>query len=129
MTDAPELPGDGPSAQPDLATRIHRWVAFIIATVIGIDLVVFAVEAQWLNAFLAATIMTIIVAPALLRDHLPVRLPAEMQLVALAFVFAALFLGEIRSYYERIWWWDILLHISSGWLLGAPSSRGTPASR
>ena len=49
---------------------------------------------------------------------MPVKLPAELQLVALAFVFAALFLGEIRSYYERFWWWDIALHMSSGLLLG-----------
>ncbi|HSG67008.1 MAG TPA: hypothetical protein VLD39_18520 [Gammaproteobacteria bacterium] len=117
MTDAQERP-EHAATRPDLATRIHRWVAIIIALVIGIDLVVFAIEGQWLNAFLATTIMTILVAPILLRDHLPVRLPAEMQLVALAFVFAALFLGEIRRYYERIWWWDIALHISSGWLLG-----------
>jgi len=117
MTDTREQPPDT-ATQPDFATTIHRWVAIVVGTVMGIDLVVFAIEGQWLNAFLATTIMTIIVAPTLLRDHLPVRLPAEMQLVALAFVFAALFLGEIRSYYERIWWWDILLHISSGWLLG-----------
>ena len=36
-------------------------------------------------------------------------LPAEMLVVALVFIFAALFLGEMRSYYERIWWWDIAL--------------------
>ena len=34
------------------------------------------------------------------------------------FVFAALFLGEIQRYYERIWWWDIALHTSSGLLKG-----------
>ena len=28
------------------------------------------------------------------------------------------FLGEVRSWYERIWWWDIALHTSSGLLLG-----------
>jgi hypothetical protein len=34
------------------------------------------------------------------------------------FVFASLFLGEVRSFYERIWWWDIALHTTSGLLLG-----------
>jgi uncharacterized membrane protein YjdF len=106
------------AADPDIATRIHRWVALVIAIVMTVDLVVFVLEAQWLNAFLAATIIGIIVAPIVLRDRLPVRLPAEMQLASLVFIFAALFLGEIRSYYERIWWWDIALHMSSGLLLG-----------
>lgn len=102
----------------DIATRVHRWVAVTIAIVMSADLVIFAVEEQWLNVFLATTIVAIIAAPVVLRDHLPVRLPAEMQLAALTFIFAALFLGEIRSYYERIWWWDIALHTSSGLLLG-----------
>lgn len=112
----PAGPGDVPES--DIATRIHRWVAVVIAIVMSADLVVFAIEGQWLNVVLASTIIAIIVAPVVLRDHLPVRLPAEMQLAALAFIFAALFLGEIRSYYERIWWWDIALHTSSGLLLG-----------
>ncbi|MDX1561429.1 MAG: hypothetical protein R3305_00800, partial [Gammaproteobacteria bacterium] len=43
---------------------------------------------------------------------------SEFQVAAVAFIFAALFLGEIRSYYDRFWWWDIALHASSGLLLG-----------
>jgi len=33
-------------------------------------------------------------------------------------MFAALFLGEVRNFYERFWWWDIALHTTSGLLLG-----------
>jgi len=47
-----------------------------------------------------------------------VQIPPEFQVLAVGFVFASLFLGEIRSYYLRIWWWDIALHTSSGLLLG-----------
>jgi uncharacterized membrane protein YjdF len=89
-----------------------------VAAVMSVDLVLIVYEAQWLNAFLIVTIMVVILAPTLLRDRLPVRIPAEFQLLALIFTFAALFLGEVRSYYERIWWWDIALHASSGLLLG-----------
>ncbi len=46
------------------------------------------------------------------------QLPVEFQVVALLFVFAALFLGEVRSYYDKIWWWDIVLHSTSGLLMG-----------
>lgn len=106
------------ATENDLAARIHRWVAVVVAIVMSIDLVVILIEGQWLNAFLITIIITIFLAPILLGAHLPVRLPAEMQLASLAFIFAALFLGEIRRYYERIWWWDIALHTSSGLLLG-----------
>lgn len=84
----------------------------------SIDLVVLLFESQWLNAFLVLMILSLIVAPLVLGEHLPVSIPAELQIVALAFIFSALFLGEIRDYYERIWWWDMALHASSGLLLG-----------
>ncbi|MEX1237387.1 MAG: hypothetical protein WD994_03870, partial [Pseudomonadales bacterium] len=47
-----------------------------------------------------------------------VFIPAEFELVAVAFIFASLFLGEIYGYYTRFWWWDIALHTTSGLLLG-----------
>jgi len=102
----------------DLATRVHFWVVIILGTIMSADLVLILLELQWLNAFLTLTIMSVILAPVILGERLPVKVPAEMQLVALIFMFAALFLGEIRSYYDRFWWWDIALHTSSGLLLG-----------
>ena len=30
----------------------------------------------------------------------------------------AIFLGEVHGYYTRFWWWDLVLHSSSGFLLG-----------
>jgi len=60
----------------------------------------------------------LIVAPMILGERLPVSVPAEFQIAAVVFIFCALFLGEIRNYYELLWWWDIALHVSSGLLLG-----------
>ena len=39
-------------------------------------------------------------------------------MLAILFVFASLFLGEIQRYYELIWWWDVSLHATSGLLFG-----------
>jgi uncharacterized membrane protein YjdF len=102
----------------DLAVRLRRWVTVVVGIAMAVDLVVTAFEGQWLNAFLLLVIMFLILAPVLLGERLPVHIPAEFQLLALLFSFAALFLGEARSYYYRFWWWDIMLHVSSGLLLG-----------
>ena len=56
--------------------------------------------------------------PVLLEKSIKVSLPVSFQVVLLIFIFAAQFLGEIFNYYERYWWWDILLHSWSGVLLG-----------
>ncbi len=104
--------------QIDLAVRIHRWIVLIVVTIMALEMMWLLVDRQWLSAFLVITLMIIILAPTLLRDWLPVRIPAEFQVLALLFAFAALFLGEFRHYYQRIWWWDIALHLCSGLLLG-----------
>jgi uncharacterized membrane protein YjdF len=107
-----------PEPQPGIAARIHRGFAFVVVVVMTIEAVLLWLDGEWLNALLVMMIMGVILTPTVLSEHLPVRIPAEFQLLALLFSFAALFLGEVRSYYTRIWWWDIALHASSGLLLG-----------
>ena len=106
------------NSERDLAARVHRWIAIAVVGVMTVDLTVILYERQWMTAFLIVTIMAVILAPTALGKRLPVTIPAEFQALALIFVFAALFLGEINRYYERIWWWDMALHASSGLLLG-----------
>ena len=84
----------------------------------AVELVLLVAESLWLSAFLVLAIMLITLAPVVLGRRMPVQIPAEFQVLAVVFVFSSLFLGEVRSYYERIWWWDIALHMSSGLLLG-----------
>jgi hypothetical protein len=105
-------------ASKSTAERIHLVILIILELIMAIELVLLVTQSIWLNAILVATIMLITLAPAVLQSRMPVQIPAEFQLLAVVFVFSALFLGEVRSYYERIWWWDIALHVSSGLLLG-----------
>lgn len=106
------------AGQADRAARIHRLIAVAVTVVMSIDLVALIIERLWMSAFLVLTIMLVILAPTIFHRRLPVRIPAEFLAAALLFSFAALFLGEVRDYYRRIWWWDMALHASSGLLLG-----------
>jgi hypothetical protein len=102
----------------DPAARVHLWVVLFIAAIMSIDLVYMIIEGQFLNATLILTIVVLLLVATLTPVQFSVRIPYEFQLMALVFVFAALFLGEVRSYYIRFWWWDIALHTASGLLLG-----------
>ncbi len=104
--------------QPDAATKIKRWIVFVIVALMSIDLVVVVSEGLWLSAFLILTIAMLILLVTVFSDRLAVQIPAEFQVLALLFVFSALFLGEVRNYYDKIWWWDIALHSTSGLLMG-----------
>lgn len=102
----------------DAAIRIKRWIVAIIVTLMTVDGVVVVSEGRWLSAFLILAIALLILLVTVFSDRLAVQIPAEFQLLALVFVFAALFLGEVRSYYDKFWWWDIALHSTSGFLMG-----------
>ena len=84
----------------------------------AVQLVTLVAEGHWQHVFLVAAVMAVIATPELLRDRLPVEIPSEIQIAAVLFIFATLFLGEVRDYYERIWWWDLALHASAGLLFG-----------
>ncbi|WP_438970540.1 hypothetical protein [Methylophaga sp.] len=73
---------------------------------------------QWFNAVIIIGIVLITLLPVVLAKRFNFIIPHEFNLLAIAFVFAALFLGEVHGYYTKFWWWDIVLHTSSGFLLG-----------
>jgi len=93
-----------------------------LATALQIILLVGAIGAvwqqQWLNAIIISGIIIITLFPVLLATKFQVVIPPVFKLLAIGFIFASLFLGEVHGYYTRFWWWDIVLHTSSGFLLG-----------
>lgn len=99
-------------------SRVRLGVLLVLQAVMVVELVLLLSQGMWVNAAWLLAIMAVTGATTVLGDQLPVRIPAEYELLAILFVFGALFLGEFRSYYERFWWWDIALHTTSGLLLG-----------
>ncbi len=75
-------------------------------------------QKQWLNALASSCVLLLTLLPLFLGRRYRVFIPAEFQLLAVVLVFASLFLGEVRGYFVRFWWWDIVLHAGSGFLLG-----------
>ena len=108
--DMDNRPGHAP------ARRAHLLILAILQLVMAAQLLVLLVREDWLQAFLVVGIMALTLAPVVFK--LPVEIPSEIQIVAILFVFATLFLGEVRDYYQRFWWWDAALHTTSGLLLG-----------
>jgi hypothetical protein len=100
------------------AGYIRLALLILLQLIMAVELAVLLFKGEWLSAFLVIMIMAITIAPIVFKERLPVNIPPEFQMMVIIFVFASLFLGEIRGYYFRIWWWDIALHAGSGLLLG-----------
>jgi uncharacterized membrane protein YjdF len=83
---------------------------------IGIGFAVW--HAQWPIAFYTLLILVVTLLPTVLGQRFAVHIPSEFELLAVVFVYGALFLGELRGFYLKYWWWDLALHTLSGFLLG-----------
>ena len=90
----------------------------LLQTVMAVELALLILEKRWMHVFLIVTVMAGTLAPELLKKQLPIEIPSEVQVAAILFVFASLFLGEVHNYYGRIWWWDLALHGTAGLLFG-----------
>jgi len=97
---------------------IHRRLTLFLQAVLAAGAGVAVWEKQWLTAVLTVGIIGMTLVPVLLARRFRVYIPPQFQLLAIAFIFASLFLGEVGGFYTRFWWWDIILHTGSGFLLG-----------
>lgn len=119
-----ETPGTTPPAHqaPQPATaglpRIQLLVTCGLLGIMAVELVSLIAAAAWVHVVLVTGLMIVIGFPLTAQRRLVANVPVEIQVFAILFIFATLFLGEIGNFYERYWWWDLVLHTSSGVLLG-----------
>ena len=98
--------------------RIYITLTLLIQAAVAIGLILFVLRHDWENSFLTVLVLGLTLLPPFLFRRYRVYIPPEFQLVAASFVFLSLFLGSAAGLYHYFWWWDILLHTGSGFLLG-----------
>lgn len=57
--------------------------------------------------------------PGMLEKKLKIAIPSNMLLLYTIFLYSAIYLGEVRSFYYNISNWDNILHTFSGAMIGA----------
>lgn len=103
---------------PDWADRIQLWAAHLLQFAILGVLIGTLMEERWLVAFTAAGALSLTFLPAIIDRQLHVHLPIEFTFATCLFLYAAFGLGEVSRFYDRFWWWDILLHSFSALVMG-----------
>ena len=100
------------------AERVHYFVTSILQLILSLGLLLEILEQNWQEVFVIVCILLVIQAPEKIGRRFSIQIPPEFGLMAILFVFASIFLGELHGYYTRYWWWDLVLHVTSGLLLG-----------
>jgi hypothetical protein len=104
----------------------HVELAIALALQFGILVITVGAlyERQWLGAFSGTVVLLLTFAPAMIEHRLRVALPVEITLITCVFLYASFGLGEVRDFYERFWWWDLLLHGVSALIVGSIGFMG-----
>ncbi|MBU1988375.1 MAG: hypothetical protein KKD94_02740 [Nanoarchaeota archaeon] len=98
--------------------KIHHLLMLIIRAILLIAFAFSIYEKRWALLFMISLNFLITFLPKLFEKKYRVNIPIEFETLILLFAFASLFLGEVRDYYVRYWWWDAVLHVGSGVALG-----------
>jgi len=102
----------------DDVDRFQLILSYFMQLIVIVGIFIFAVRSNWINMVACLGILFLTFLPAIVRRRYHVYFPLEIDFVVIGFIFAAIFLGEIHGYYTRFWWWDSVLHMGSGLLLG-----------
>jgi hypothetical protein len=100
------------------ADKIQLTISYLLKAIVVFTIIMSIVE---FNPFLIASSLVILVfsaMPALIERTFRITLPVEVDLTLTAFVFAHFMLGEVEDYYTRFWFFDLILHSSSGIVIG-----------
>lgn len=78
-----------------------------------IFLIVSADLGNWFNSLCALAALLLTSIPQLISKWNNIKMPMVFTIVLILFMYAALYLGNLNSYYNRFPWWDNMLHTIS----------------
>ncbi len=92
-----------PPRRPPLPVLLI-WASLAVAFVVAL------IDRRWPLAFIAVLTFGLTLMPMVLVRRAGIRLPVSFTTGIVAFIYGTIFLGETFDFYNRYWWWDILLH-------------------
>lgn len=111
----------GGSTELKSSKRLNTWNRFISLTVrilLILAIITGIATNQAEGLFLAILTLWLTFFPNILQRMFGIYLPSSIQILITLFIFAAQYLGEMHGFYYKFWWWDIMLHTVSGFVLG-----------
>ena len=88
-------------------------IVYLVWGTLAVAFVASLVNMRWSTAFIAASTLLLSFLPVMFVDRFQITLPVAFFAWIALFIFGTIFLGEALNFYERYWWWDLLLHAGS----------------
>lgn len=102
-----------------LKHKVKFIIYFALRLFVVASLVLALLRSEYENAFVCVLCLFLFLAPTIIERKLKIDLPSTMEIIILLFIFSAEILGEIHNYYNRVPYWDMILHTLNGFLFAA----------
>lgn len=97
--------------------------SFLVFSILRILVIVSMVRQLFLHNyegfFFCILTLALLYLPSLIQVRLRIEIPIALEITILCFIFAAEILGEINAFYQKIPFWDTILHTLNGFLCAA----------
>lgn len=93
-------------------SKLH-YLTRLVWLILGLATVIAILTQHWSNVFVTVSALLLTVLPIAFSKRYEINFPPTFFVAISLFVFGTLFLGEVVNFYERFWWWDVLLHGTS----------------
>ncbi|MCF2904205.1 hypothetical protein L0666_04330 [Octadecabacter sp. CECT 8868] len=96
-----------------------NYIVLAIQAVLGVEIFTGVLTQNLAAIFVASVTLGLTFLPSRFARFFGVSLPRTVLASIVVFIFATLFLGEVGDFYEKFWWWDVVLHFMSALSFGA----------
>lgn len=98
--------------------QLHNIISITLKLIMIIGAILCFLKGHYLLSSATVGIIIVVFLPVILSHRFKLNIPPEFECLAILFIYATLYLGSIKGYYARYWWWDSVLHAGSGFILG-----------
>jgi signal transduction histidine kinase len=98
--------------------KMYFYFTWFIRLTLIIALIFEFLEQRWTLFFVTFLALVVSFVPAMFERRYKIFIPLEAHLFMVLFIYAGIYLGEVQKFYDKYWWWDSILHTSSGFALG-----------
>ncbi|MFW6286096.1 MAG: hypothetical protein ACOC16_03155 [Nanoarchaeota archaeon] len=98
--------------------RIYFYFTWFIRIILILALFFEFYNKRWTLFFVTLIALFITFFPIFFQKKYKIFIPPEFNFFIVIFIYAGIYLGEVQNFYTKYWWWDSILHLSSGFALG-----------
>jgi hypothetical protein len=98
--------------------KINFFITLFIRITLILTFLLSILERNFLFIFLSLITFVLTFLPKFIEKKYKINIPSQFEIIIVLFIYAGVFLGGVKNFYYKYWWWDSLLHFISGLALG-----------